>query len=227
MSAPTTEHIATASGGIEWHIAGEWFDVCSCNSPCPCTFAQPPTNNHCEVLWAYRINSGHYGGTPMAGLHVVLLAGFDGNLWGGAMLDCGFFFDARANEIQRAALVNIFTGKAGSWMSQFVPTHVRQVNGVEFADIAVEIDSKLERWSVKIDDRVDASGTPMYGPTSDQSKLLQSFNPPGSEVGPTTAPVTWGTGMGGRWTAFGFEQNIPAGQASKHIPFDWHGTDHS
>lgn len=151
MSAPTTEHIATTRGGTEWHIAGEWFDVCSCNSPCPCTFAQPPTNNHCEVLWAYRINSGHYGGTPMAGLHVVLLAGFDGNLWGGAMLDCGFFFDARANEIQRAALVNIFTGKAGSWMSQFVPTHVRQVNGVEFADIAVEIDSKLERWSVKID----------------------------------------------------------------------------
>jgi hypothetical protein len=163
----------------------------------------------------------------MTGLYVVLLAGFDGNIWNGAKLDCGFFFDAKADATQREALVNIFTGKAGSWMSQFVPERVRQVNGAEFADITVEIDSNLERWSVKVDDRVDASGEPMYGPTSDKSKLLQSFNPPGSEVGTTDAPVTWGKGTGGRWTAFGFEQNIPAGQASKHIPFDWHGPDPS
>ena len=206
-----------------WHIAGEWFDVCTCNSPCPCTFAQPPTGNHCEVLWAYRINEGYWGKTPMSGLNIVLLSGFDGNLWAETKIDCGFFFDAAADEDQRKALVAIFTGQAGSWMSEFVPTHVRGVNGIEFTDIKVEIDSKLERWSVKVDDRVDASGAPMSGPTSDPTKLLQSFNPPGSEVGPTEAPVTWGKGKGGRWKGFGFEANIPAGQASKHIPFDWYG----
>ena len=208
-----------------WRLIGEWFDVCTCNSPCPCTFAQPPTGNHCEVLWAYRINEGHWGKTPMAGFNIVLLSGFDGNLWADTKIDCGFYFDAAADEEQRKALVAIFTGQAGSWMSQFVPEHVRGVNGIEFADIKVEIDSKLERWSVKVDDRVDASGAPMSGPTSDPTKLLQSFNPPGSEVGPTEAPVTWGKGTGGRWKGFGFEANIPAGQASKHIPFDWHGGD--
>ncbi|MFK3796397.1 MULTISPECIES: DUF1326 domain-containing protein [unclassified Pseudomonas] len=208
-----------------WRIAGEWLDVCSCNSPCPCTYAQPPTGNHCEVLWAYRINEGHFGETPMAGLKVVLLANFTGNLWDGAWLDCGFFFDATGDEAQRAAMVAIFTGQVGGWMTQFVPTHVRDVRGVEFADISVDIESTLEHWRVTVEDKVEASGKAMSGPTSDPSKRLQSYNPPGSEVGPTSAPVTWGKSVAGRWKAFGFDQNIPAGQASKHIPFDWQGPD--
>ena len=28
----------------DWHIAGDWFDNCSCAVACPCTFAQPPDN---------------------------------------------------------------------------------------------------------------------------------------------------------------------------------------
>ncbi|WP_081247590.1 DUF1326 domain-containing protein [Variovorax paradoxus] len=221
----TDQAAADASVTPAWRIAGEWFDVCSCNSPCPCTYAQPPTGNHCEVMWAYRINEGHYGDVAMAGLKVVLLSAFDGNLWDGGMLDTGIFFDAAANEEQRKALVAIFTGQAGGWMTQFVPTHVRDVRGVEFADISIEVDHALEHWSVKVEDKVEASGKPMSGPTSDPTKLLQSYNPPGSEVGPTSDPVTWGKSVVGRWDAFGFDQVIPAGQASKHIPFDWHGPD--
>ena len=29
----------------QWHVAGDWFDVCSCDIACPCIFGQPPTNN--------------------------------------------------------------------------------------------------------------------------------------------------------------------------------------
>ncbi|EJF71731.1 hypothetical protein A462_11795 [Pseudomonas sp. Ag1] len=161
----------------------------------------------------------------MAGLKVVLLANFTGNLWDGAWLDAGVFLDAAADDAQRAALAAIFTGQAGGWMTQFVPTHVRELRGVEFAKISVDIESTLEHWRVTVDDKVEASGQAMKGPTSDPTKLLQSFNPPGSEVGPTDAAVTWGKSVAGRWKAFGFDQNIPAGQASKHIPFDWHGPD--
>jgi hypothetical protein len=161
----------------------------------------------------------------LAGLKVVLLAGFDGNLWADAKLVPGFFFDAAADEAQRMAMVSIFTGQAGGWMGEFVPAKVSGVKGVEFANISVDVDSSLERWSVAVEDKVEASGEAMSGPTSDPTKRLQSFNPPGSEVGPTSAPVTWGKSIAGRWKAFGFEQDIPRGQASKHIPFDWHGPD--
>ena len=32
----------------QWHIEGDWFDVCKCNVPCPCEFAQAPTYGDCE-----------------------------------------------------------------------------------------------------------------------------------------------------------------------------------
>ncbi len=215
----------SASPVPAWRISGDWFDVCSCNVPCPCTFAQAPTGNHCEVLFAYRIGEGHYGATPMAGLKVVILSSLTGNLWEGSKLDAGVFFDAAADDDQKQALVAIFTGKAGGWMKQFMPC-VREVKGVEFADISVEVDGSLERWSVKVTDKVDASGIALTGPTADPNRRVQSFNPPGSEVGPTDAAVTWGKSVTGSWKAFGFfDQDIPAGQSSKHIPFDWSGPD--
>ncbi|MFD0985748.1 DUF1326 domain-containing protein [Methyloligella solikamskensis] len=218
-------HVPGASATIpEWRISGEWFDVCSCNAPCPCTMAQAPTYDQCDFLFAYRINEGFYGSTAMKGLKVVMLANLEGNVWDGGPVKACVFFDASADDAQKEALEAIFTGKAGGWMKQFIPA-VREVTGVEFAEIAVEIDSDLERWKVSIPGKVEASGEALTGPTADPSKRVQTFNPPGSEVGPTDGPVTWGKSLVGKWNAFGFDQNIPAGQNSKHIPFEWHGPD--
>ena len=219
------EQIVSDSVSIpKWQVSGEWFDVCSCYVPCPCTYAQAPTNNVCDVLFAYIINEGHYGNVSMNDLKVVMLASLVGNVWDGAKLDACVFFDAAANPEQQQALEMIFTGKAGGWMKQFMPS-VRDVKGVEFADISVEIDKGLQHWKVEIPGKVDASGVPLTGPTSDPNKLVQTFNPPGSEVGPTEKPVTWGSSVTGRWNAFGFNQEIPKGRNSKHIPFDWSGPD--
>jgi hypothetical protein len=96
-----------------WRIAGDWFDVCTCNVPRPCTYAQPPTGNRCEVLFAYRITEGHYGATPLAGLNAVALLSLTGNLWGGGKFDAGVVLDAAADANQREALAAIFTGQAG------------------------------------------------------------------------------------------------------------------
>jgi len=221
MADPNSEENPTYA---EWRVKGEWFDVCSCNVPCPCTFAQAPTGNHCEVLFAYRINEGHYGDTAMNGLKVVMLASLTGNVWEGAKLDACVFFDAAATDDQKEALEAIFTGKAGGWMKQFMPS-VREIKGVEFAEISVEIDEKLEHWNVSVPGKVEASGVALTGPTADPSRRVQTFNSPGSEIGPTDAPATWGKSVVGKWNAFGFEQDIPAGQNSKHIPFNWYGPD--
>lgn len=216
---------APAEAGIPpWSVHGDWFDVCSCAVPCPCTFAQAPTGNACEVLFAYRISEGHFGNTPLDGLKVVMLASLVGNVWEGARLDACVFFDAAGDTAQRLALQRIFTGQAGGWMKQFMPV-VRTVRGVAFADIRIEIDDALEHWSVDIPQTVEASGVALTGPTADPGRRVQAFNAPGSEVGPTDAPVTWGKSVAGRWDAFGFSQDLPAGRNSKHIPFRWSGPD--
>ena len=36
------EEPGAASDVPQWHMVGDWFDVCRCDIPCPCEFAQPP-----------------------------------------------------------------------------------------------------------------------------------------------------------------------------------------
>jgi len=38
-----------------WSAKGDWFDVCKCNIPCPCEFAQPPTFGDCEGILVWHI----------------------------------------------------------------------------------------------------------------------------------------------------------------------------
>ena len=56
-----------------WHARGDWFDVCKCSIPCPCTFAQPPTDDTCEGILAWHIDDGRYGEVDLSGLSVVAL----------------------------------------------------------------------------------------------------------------------------------------------------------
>ena len=45
-------------------LAGDWFDICSCNSPCPCEFAQAPTNDACTGMLAWHVREGQASGPP-------------------------------------------------------------------------------------------------------------------------------------------------------------------
>ena len=65
----------------QWRLVGDWFDVCSCTVPCPCTFAQPPTNNHCQGVLAWHIRDGRFGDVRLDGLNVLGVAEFEGNIW--------------------------------------------------------------------------------------------------------------------------------------------------
>jgi hypothetical protein len=123
----------------QWRLVGDWFDVCSCDIPCPCEFAQPPTNNHCEGVLDYRIGEGHYGDVRLDGLNVLAVAAFDGNLWAGdADLVMGIFIDERGDERQREALQMIFGGQAGGWPATLAEL-IGEVRGIEFARIEVEV----------------------------------------------------------------------------------------
>lgn len=67
-----------------WGVSGDWFDVCKCNIPCPCEFAQPPTFGDCDGVLAYHIRQGHYGEISLNGLNALGLGSFKGNIWAGS-----------------------------------------------------------------------------------------------------------------------------------------------
>lgn len=207
----------------KWSLSGDWFDVCKCNIPCPCTFAQTPSYGDCDGVLVYHIRKGQYGEISLDELNVLALSYFKGNIWSGnTKADIAVFFDERANKEQRNALNMIFTGKAGGFMAEFAKL-IGEVRGIEFAPINFEVADDLAYWSAEIPGKVMAKGEALTGPMTPRGKRVQTINAPGSEVGPGTV-TTWGT-------AVIDEVNVPdvryqwkrSGRSSKHITFNWSG----
>jgi hypothetical protein len=207
----------------KWKASGDFFDVCSCNIACPCTFAQTPTYGDCEAVLAYHIKNGYDGETSLDGLNVLALSYFKGNIWAGnTKASIAAYIDERANQQQREALQMIFTGKAGGFMAEFAKL-IGDVRGMNFAPIKFEVADDLSYWNAEIPGKVIAKAEALGGPMTPAGKRVQTLNPPGSEVGPGTV-ATWGK-------ATTDEVNAPEirfewkrkGRSSKHIPFDWSG----
>jgi hypothetical protein len=204
-----------------WWMQGDWFDVCSCNVPCPCEFAQAPTNNHCEGVMAYHVSKGAYGDVGLDGLNVIVVVTFEGNVWARENpISIGIFMDERASNAQREALQKVFSGEAGGWMGIFKEL-VGEVRGLEFVPIQFDVAEDLAHWRAEIPGRVKAFAAALGGPTTPPGARVQLHNPPGSEVGPGQV-ATWGKAVENEVAAFGLKWNW-SGQSSKHIPFDWTG----
>ncbi len=89
-----------------WNIKGDWFDVCKCTIPCPCTFAQAPSEGDCEGILAWHIREGNYGDVRLDDLNVVALGIFEGNIWAGdTKTTMGIYMDERADDGQARAAV--------------------------------------------------------------------------------------------------------------------------
>ena len=207
----------------EWRLSGDWFDVCKCTIPCPCTFAQPPSEGDGEGVLAWHVRDGRYGDVPLDGLNVVALGAFEGNIWAGeASVAIGMFVDERADDAQRDALQIIFGGQAGGWPGEFAKL-VGEIRGMEYVPIEFEIADDLASWRVEIPGKVDARAEALTGPTAAEGQRVQLHNAPGAEVGPGQV-ATWGRATADRAEGFGFSWDW-AGRSSKHFPFDWSGPD--
>ncbi len=125
----------------DWHIVGDWFDNCSCDIACPCTFAQAPDNGWCEGVLLWHVTRGHYGDTVLDDLVFVRVGRWEGDLWAGkASGKAGVFIDERADDAQAEALSAIIGGRAGGFMARVAAMFAegREVVGVERAKISFE-----------------------------------------------------------------------------------------
>jgi hypothetical protein len=224
-AASSTAATTTNTNTIpKWKASGDWFDVCKCNIPCPCEFAQSPTYEECDGILAYHIKKGNYGDIPLDDLNVLALGSFKGNIWTGdglTRVNMAIFFDEKANEKQREALNMIFSGRAGGFMAEFAKL-IGEIRGIEYASIKFELADDLSYWSAEIPGKILARAEALTGPTTPPGKRVQTINPPGSEVGPGGGVATWGRSLADEADAMGFKW-ARKGRSSKHIPFDWSG----
>jgi hypothetical protein len=224
-AASSTAATTTNTNTIpKWKASGDWFDVCKCNIPCPCEFAQSPTYEECDGILAYHIKKGNYGDIPLDDLNVLALGSFKGNIWTGdglTRVNMAIFFDEKANEKQREALNMIFSGRAGGFMAEFAKL-IGEIRGIEYASIKFELADDLSYWSAEIPGKVLARAEALTGPTTPPGKRVQTINPPGSEVGPGEGVATWGRSLADEADAMGFKW-ARKGKSSKRIPFNWSG----
>jgi hypothetical protein len=213
------------SDAPNWHIIGDWFDNCSCDIACPCTFAQPPDNGFCESVLFWHIKKGHYGDVVLDDLAFVRVGRWDGDLWSGQVKgEFGIFIDDRADDAQAEALPKIFGGRVGGFPGKVnaLFNEGRKVIGIERAKISFEITPNQSRWGVDIPGKIKAWAEALTGPTSNPGEYPRLANAPGSETGAGPQLVTWGKSTVCNVDAFGFNYSWTVNSA-KHIPFDWVG----
>ncbi len=208
----------------KWHAKGDWFDVCRCNVPCPCSWAEAPDDDYCEGILVWHIQEGSYGDVPLEGLNVVGTATFHGNIWAGTQSEpkMGLLLDERADERQREALQMIFGGQAGGWPARFNEIFGAEMVGLEFAPIEVEIADDLTSWKAEVPGRVRAEAKALAGPTS-EGKPPRMENLPGAETGPGQV-ATQGKSIVDHADVLVFHWDRE-GKSSKHITFKWNGPD--
>ena len=106
-----------------WKIQGEYFESCNCEVVCPCLLSNAqarPTEGHCDVVLAFRIDKGNFGTTDISGLNAAQALITPGPMaQGGGTL--AVYVDSRGSSEQRAALEAIFSGAAGGPPSLFGP----------------------------------------------------------------------------------------------------------
>jgi hypothetical protein len=100
----------------------------------------------------------------------------------------------------------------------------RNVLGMEFARIELEIDDDLKSWRVSVPGKAEGNTDLLSGPTSRPGERMAVMNPPGSEVGPGQGAATYGIASIDKADAFGLSWDR-SGRSSKHIPFEWSRAD--
>jgi hypothetical protein len=208
-----------------WTASGSFVDFCKCNVPCPCSWGRPPTEGDCQGIVAWQIDEGTYGDVKLDGLSVAGVSEFEGNIWDdGVKMDAGLFIDESADDAQREALQTIFGGQAGGWPAALAETAFGEVKGIEFAAIDLEIADDSSSWSIEINGKVSGSAEVLTGPTSRPGEKVQVTGLPGSEVGPSNGPTTYGLATKDEVDAYGYKWDW-AGRSAKHTPFEWSSED--
>ncbi|MEO7360881.1 MAG: DUF1326 domain-containing protein [Gemmatimonadaceae bacterium] len=142
-----------------WSMVGTYFEACNCDVACPCVFLSAPTKGDCTAVVGWHIDKGNSGSVELDGMNVAFAVYSPGVMAMGKW-KVALYFDDRASDDQKHALMQIFTGQAGGHPAVLV-SFVGEVLGVKSVGMDYRADGK--RRSLKIDGLVEAEIEAMVG----------------------------------------------------------------
>ena len=198
---------------MSWNLDGSYFETCSCDVICPCTasLSLGATQDRCNVVLVFNVQSGEVDGTDVSGLTVAAVCDTpkvmsEGN-W-----RLGVVIDAAASDEQAEKLGEVFSGALGGPMEALGPM-VGENLGMERLPIEVHEDGL--KHSIRIGEDVDfeiEDVVPFGVETGEAAKLTGIFHPAGSELTVSRATRS-------KINAFGIQYEAKAGFSTSE--FAW------
>ncbi|MGD9598702.1 MAG: DUF1326 domain-containing protein [Steroidobacteraceae bacterium] len=193
---------------VDWRIQGIDISSCNCGWGCPCQFMSPPTSGDCRAGVVIRVDRGHFGETRLDGLSFGGLFAWPGAVHQGDG-HAQPIVDVRANDAQRAALLEIMSGgetEPGATIFNVFASTYSKVHDPQFKAIRVDADIDACTAHVEIDGVFEARVTPIRNPVTGAPARAQVALPAGfeydrAEFGSSqvrtreaTIPLSWDTG---------------------------------
>ncbi len=198
---------------MSWSLEGTYFENCNCEWVCPCTvtsLSAPATQDRCQVVLVYHVDSGTVDGTDVSGLSVAVVADTprmmtDGN-W-----NVGLILDERASEQQADALARVFSGQSGGPMAALAPLFGTML-GIDRAPIEYRDDGGRHSASIGDGVAIEVEDFVPQGLT-EPTRLQGVFHP-------SNTTLTIAKPVSSRIAAFGmtFQNN---GRSAFSAPFRW------
>ena len=182
-----------------WMIRGTEFANCNCAWGCPCQFGAKTTYGHCEAIVCGHIEEGNFNDTNLDGLDWALLLYWPGEIAEGNGKQQAII-DERADGAQREGLRKILHGEStapGATHFFVYNSTMSTVLDTLYAPIELSIDVDERMASLKIEELVEARGTPIISafsgePTRSRINLPNGFEYTFAEMGNGNSTVRAG-----------------------------------
>jgi hypothetical protein len=203
---------------MAWRIDGTYFESCSCDALCPCTWSAlsaltvKATHDRCRALLAYHVDSGEIEGIDVGGLNFALFLDTP-SVIGDGDWRVGVYLDGAASDRQEEKLGALLSGCLGGPPAMLVPL-MGEMLGVEKVPITYSEDGHGHR--VQIGDAVDVGVEDFVALAGqDPIRLTNVFHPSNTTL--TVAPT-----RAVRLSTFGIDWGRE-GQSGFSAPFSWAG----
>ena len=172
---------------MAWTLEGTYFENCSCDTICPCTWSgltAHATNDRCYAMLAFHIDRGDIEGVDVGGLTFAMVIDSppvmsDGN-W-----KVGVVVDAAASADQAGALGRVLGGELGGPPAMLAGL-LGEMAGIEQAP--AEWSQKDGSFAVRFGDLIDVEVANQTGGLPDPVQLVNVFHPANTTL--TVSPAT-------------------------------------
>lgn len=170
----------TAPTKTFWRMVGVSLGGCNCDWACPCQFNAPPTHPICEGFGAYRVTSGHFGATDLAGVLYAVIMHFPGAVHEGNGTR-RLIIDERASPEQRAAIEALDSGGHGGANFEIWASVTPNQLPTLYLPIEFEYDRSGRRGRVVIAGHLESTIEPIKNPVTGAEHTIRIGLPNGFE----------------------------------------------